>query len=588
MPKYESYGTKEHDLNEEDKQFLCDYRAFNVMLRKKSSNPFVSGHSIEQHHGSVVCRKISIETEKNIIMELLRFHGWACKKQGEQDGSKVSLRDIIISYDDLFNFGTWLTVCRKAKVWTTNKVVQAVISFVKFMIYEKRGDVEILQEAWDNAKKLLAQISSSANEAFDSPSMCELRKEGKALSFEDMILVLQRQQNRTKYLTENENALKTAIGARKYTKLMHGEYEQLIVLQIMLKYPVRKTEAKKILVDSTVNPTFIKLLSSDRKNRNNSIQCNLSMNEKESFRKWFFLNQMLTKISTSSDHWNPFSNTDTTEVLKRVTRNMTNIPVTTSMLRTAVESYVESLDYDSKDRVSEGVNYIEGHSKFIAQRHYKRQGCEVTIRGWCDHISPLIDNSKSDARSSSEDKSDSIKDELANRMSKSDEEWYKCLNKLINDTDSLKQKVLFIKKRRQEWTFEQDQELLKLSYKFKGSKTKWKDIFESSEILQLRYNEYGVRFARAALKDRCRKIQKERSSSGVKCSRKEWTNDENKELIKLFKTFRSSKSKWKDILENSQTLKKKFNNKNKEVARCAIKEHYVILEKKFFLGALEE
>eukprot|EP00957_Ditylum_brightwellii_P190617 14510606-Ditylum_brightwellii.AAC.1 len=66
------------------------------------------------------------------------------------------------------------------------------------------------------------------------------------------------------------------------------------------------------------------------------------------------------------------------------------------MLRSSIESYVESLDTGERERISDGVNHVEGHSKFISLRHYKRQGSEVTMRSWSEHVSPLIDHLKND------------------------------------------------------------------------------------------------------------------------------------------------------------------------------------------------
>eukprot|EP00957_Ditylum_brightwellii_P104448 7956531-Ditylum_brightwellii.AAC.1 len=111
MPKYVAYGTKESDLNEEDKQMLAEYRSFQENLRKQKNNPFVSGQSLDQHRRQIDCRNISTETENNLIAELLRFHGWACLDLGVEDSTEVSLRELLLSYEDLYRFGVWLTEC---------------------------------------------------------------------------------------------------------------------------------------------------------------------------------------------------------------------------------------------------------------------------------------------------------------------------------------------------------------------------------------------------------------------------------------------------------------------------------------------
>jgi len=147
MARYDEYATKEEHLHKNDKLLINKYRAFNERLWIRSS-PFQPHQTAVHQH--LECNSISLTTEKELINELLRFHGWACIDIGREDYPKeISLHDLIFSYEDLYRFGVWLTSTRKTMVKTTQRVVQAVISILKFLKVDGSDDANDVNQAWN-------------------------------------------------------------------------------------------------------------------------------------------------------------------------------------------------------------------------------------------------------------------------------------------------------------------------------------------------------------------------------------------------------------------------------------------------------
>lgn len=576
MARYDEYATKEEQLHKNDKLLINKYRAFNERLRRNSKNPFQPHQTVHQHQQHLECNSISLATEKELINELLRFHGWACIDIGREDyPQEISLHDLIFSYEDLYRFGVWLTSTRKTMVRTTQRVVQAVISILKFLKVEGSEDANDVNQAWDQAKKLLAKIARSSENAYDGPSLCQLRKEGKALSYTDLVFVLKQQKKRVRYLIER----KGEHGSRYefLNKQLKLEYERLLVLQTLLKFPVRKSEASKIVVEGT----RLKLKAGDRKNRKNPINIELSSSEQEIFQSWY----ELTTLRSWQDNttWRPFDGLDTTTVLKVVTRDIVDVPITTSILRTAVESYVE--DLEDREDIRDAVHHAEGHTSDIAQRHYKRQSSEVTMKGWSNHVQPLIEHLPP-----TEERQDEVWSKLCSAATASEKRWLTAFNDQMNKQKSLAERAAMpkIRSKRATWLKEEDDELRKCMKKFRDSHFIWKDILDNSDLLQRRFCGRDVLLSRAALKDRYRVLMKKSINSSttslvihpqVQKSRKPWSIDEDQELLDLENDFSTSNSKWKDILEHSELLQSRYSDAKIGLARAALKDRFRVLKK---------
>ena len=84
-------------------------------------------------------------------------------------------------------------------------------------------------------KKLLAKIARSSENAYDRPSLCQLRIEGKALSYTDLVFVLKQQKKRVRYLIER----KGEHGSRYefLNKQLKLEYERLWCFRRFLNSP---------------------------------------------------------------------------------------------------------------------------------------------------------------------------------------------------------------------------------------------------------------------------------------------------------------------------------------------------------------
>lgn len=577
MARYEEYATKEEHLHKNDKMLLNKYRAFNERLRRNSQNPFQPHQTIREHQQHLECNSISLTTEKELINELLRFHGWACIDVGREEyPQEISLHDLIFSYEDLYRFGVWLTSTRKTMVRTTQRVVQAVISILKFLKAEGSEDENVVNQAWDQAKKLLAKIARSSENTYDRPSLCQMRKEGKALSYTDLVFVLKQQKKRVRYLIER----KGEHGSRYefLNKQLKVEYERLLVLQTLLKFPVRKSEASKIVVEGI----RLKLRADDRKNRKNPINIELSSSEQEIFQSWY----ELTALRSWQDNmtWRPFEGVDTTAVLKAVTQGIVGVPITSSILRTAVESYVE--DLEDREDIRDAVHHAEGHTSDIAYRHYKRQSSEVTMKGWTNHVQPMIEHLPQTKGSK-----DEVWLKLCSAATVSYKRWLSMFTDQMNKQTSLAKRDATpkVRSKRTTWLKEEDDELRNCMKKFRGSHFIWKDILDNSELLQRRFCGRDLLLSRAALKDRYRVLMKKSIKSSttslvihpqVQKSRKPWSSDEDQELLDLESDFSSSKSKWKDILEHSELLQSRYSDTKVELARAALKDRFRVLKKK--------
>jgi hypothetical protein len=177
--------------------------------------------------------------------------------------------------------------------------------------------------------------------------------------------------------------------------------------------------------------------------------------------------------------WRPFKGRNTTEVLKATTRDIAGVSMTIMDLRTAAESYV---DLVGREDVQNALSFAEGHTVRIAKQYYKRNGSTTMMRPWIDHIEGLLHGHGNSNDNSNYSKLD---EEIDERMELSQQEWRKKIEKEVRDLAHQKDTSIIKRKVREDWSKEEDEELRRLVRIY--GKGNWKDILQSSQLLQKRY-----------------------------------------------------------------------------------------------------
>jgi hypothetical protein len=177
--------------------------------------------------------------------------------------------------------------------------------------------------------------------------------------------------------------------------------------------------------------------------------------------------------------WQPFEGRNTTEILKATTRDIAGVSMTIMDLRTAAESYV---DLVGREDVQNALSFAEGHTERVAKQYYKRNGSTTVMRPWIDHIEGLIHGGNSNDNNNLNSKLD---EEIDKRMELSQQEWRKKIEKEVRDLADQKGTPIIKRKVREDWSEEEDAELRRLVRLY--GKGRWKDILESSQLLQKRY-----------------------------------------------------------------------------------------------------
>lgn len=178
--------------------------------------------------------------------------------------------------------------------------------------------------------------------------------------------------------------------------------------------------------------------------------------------------------------WQPFKGMDTGRILKATTLDIAGVEVNNKSLRIAAESYADQV---GSAGVQDSLNFVEGHTKRVANEYYRRNGSAAKMAPWGTHIEGLI-NSKD-----SPDEIDGVDTTLDERIEKtmdvSQQEWKKRIAQKIQDLiakDRLKSQPW---KAFTWWSVEEDAELRRLVRIY--GESSWKDIYENSVILQKRY-----------------------------------------------------------------------------------------------------
>lgn len=191
----------------------------------------------------------------------------------------MSLTEILLSYEDLYNYCTFLDQERQVKIRSTRKICQALIRLLKFMRTKgnqfNTSDVENMLE---ETRKLGNMIERTAKVSENErPSLCERREQGEALSFMDIVKVWEGQHWRVKTLTafSRRNELTAAV-KDCLNVIISNETVRLAILLALLKYPTRKVEVQRSEVVRAGDTWRMKLSASSRKSGRYPIDVKLS------------------------------------------------------------------------------------------------------------------------------------------------------------------------------------------------------------------------------------------------------------------------------------------------------------------------
>ncbi|KAL7551550.1 hypothetical protein ACHAWF_014737 [Thalassiosira exigua] len=567
MPCGTVYRSKEDDLGDDDQAFVQGFRSFHETLRKQNEC-LLKASSATEHRSNVRLKKmsVSVETQNNHISELLRYHGWACMHE-ESIACQVSLKELILSGDDLFLYCKFLLEERGIKEWTLNKTYQAVIGMVKFMAAKGFIKEDAANKLLEDTRVMYNDVARSSNWGQrERPSLCERRDCGEALNFHDIVKVCVGQLWRVRALwTFAEQNNLTVRLKKRVREMLLKEMWRLAVMVTLLKYPTRKVEVQRSIVERAGGTRRLKLSAKDRKTGSKPIDVKLTTMEVKIFN---FLRNA-TMGAADADAWHPFKDKDVTSMLKATTFEMTGVGVTVTDLRSAAESHVDILRSDGRnyaDDMQKALSHAEGHSLRMAQQFYKRNGSETIMRAWTSYVDRLLNIRSANRDSNSMDKI------IMQKIKKSQEQWVKEVQKRIwnaqkpvNDNSVHPE----VRKKRAKWTVEQDNELKK-GIRIYGEGN-WKQIYENSEILQERYKGSSVKKAREGCKDRWRKILNVDEAVEKSYPPHQWTSIEDSELELAVSIHGTN---WKKILEESKRFQEMFDHRSDERAREALRDRY--------------
>jgi len=569
MARYTHYGTKESCLHQTDQTLLSRYRKFQDALRRQTVNP-LDATSMEEHLENIQHKSIANATEVEIIRELLRYHGWAVLR--ERKGThQIPLAELVVSYQDLHSYCIFLKYKRRVKTWTMNKICQAIISMVKFLKAKtKISSLSNLDKMLDDVRAFYSAIARTAQLSWnDRPSLDERRERGEALSFLDIVKVCHCQNWRVKTLFSNfyrKDKHLTENMKKAVRVMLLKEVKRFAVLFILLKYPTRKIEAQRSIIEKSGNTWRLKLSGSNRKSGKFPIDVKLSLMEMQIFR---FLRDH--DGENVVDLWQPFKRLPITEILKATTLDIAGVGTTVTDLRCAAESHVDNLDYDSKkecENIQRALSYAEGHGENIAKMFYKRNGSSSIMKAWTVYVEKLVNVQEAEA---DDDNDVSVDQKIIKDINGSQNRWIiyvqQCFQGIQNGkTGSTTQ----LRKKMVKWSKEEDDELRK-QVSYHG--TNWKGILENSTVLQERYKtSSSAKTSHNALKNRWKRLKPRHGNSAYTAHK--WSQVENDTLEYAVSIYGTN---WKQILDNTIMFKEIYNHLLVENARSALYDHWRLL-----------
>lgn len=496
MPRFQTKAL-ERALSSNSKLLLQDYRAFQEKLRKQKNCP-LAAETAEEHLRLIQHRHIENCTERCYVREVLKFHDWVCE-QDEKLRHELEVAHVLCLFDQFYKYCKFKTSDQKMQSWTLNKTCQAVLSWVKFMRThaKRRSPKKDMDDMIKKVRDLYAGIRRKMQASLKNrPSLCELREQGKALSFLDIIKVHEAQHLRVAILLKH---LRSG-GNRRHTEaLLREEVKRLAVLSTLLRRPTRNHETQKCVINVISATAWrLKLQARERKSGRYPIDVKLSALERKLF--------SFLRSGRKSQSWKPFEQINVSNVLKEVTSEMTGVGVTASGLRSAAESHAELL---GDANIRSALSYAEGHSTLTAKTFYMRNGAELMMKSWQNYVRGLIH------QDCDEDEDVDIDQQILESIKNSQKRWLKNIEKQLRSKPCRKrgEPKSTQRKRRAEWTEEQDNELRK-RIRIHGEGN-WKEIVNNSDILRSRYQGFEETKARMNVKTHWRTIKRQGGNISV-------------------------------------------------------------------------
>jgi len=245
-------------------------------LRKQKNCP-LSADTVEEHLRLVQHKHIEESTQRTYVLEVLKFHHWVCN-QDKSCCHELEIAHVLCLYDRFYKYCQFKTSEQKMQSWTLNKTCQAVLSWVKFMRThaKTRSSKRDLDDMLKKVRDLYAGIwRKMAAGLKNRPSLCELREQGKALSFLDVIKVHEAQHLRVAFLLKH--LPKRGDDDRHTRTVLMQEVKRLTVLSTLLRRPTRNKETRNcVIIVNTANSWRLKLPASSRKSGQYPIDVKLS------------------------------------------------------------------------------------------------------------------------------------------------------------------------------------------------------------------------------------------------------------------------------------------------------------------------
>ena len=237
----------------------------------------LSAETAEEHLRLVQHRYIDDTTEQGYVREVLKFHHWVCK-QDKKHCHELEIADVLCLYDQFYKYCQFKIKDHKMESWTLNKTCQGVLSWVKFIRTHEQNpsSQKDLDDMLEKVRGLHAALWRKMNASLkDRPSLCELREQGKALSFLDFIKVHEAQHLRVAIFLKRLR--KGGRKGRKAGALLQQEVKRLAVLSTLLRCPTRKNETRECVITVvSANSWRLKLPAGSRKSGKYPLDVKLS------------------------------------------------------------------------------------------------------------------------------------------------------------------------------------------------------------------------------------------------------------------------------------------------------------------------
>ena len=180
--------------------------------------------------------------------------------------------------------------------------------------------------------------------------------------------------------------------------------------------------------------------------------------------------------------WKPFQGVDPTNILSKITQEMTGVSMTIMDLRTAAESYAE-LDLADNKEIQDALNAAEGHTRQTAAENYSRNSQTNLMRPWKNHVEGLLYE-----EGCSNDRTLALDKMIEGKLEESSRKWKAKIERKINRLKEVAKQKQQKHKEPTFWTEKEDDELRRCVKLYSTKKEiSWSRIMKGSVVLQKRY-----------------------------------------------------------------------------------------------------